>query len=533
MTYRVMGGRAGYKAITLTDFDNWLDTQISGGGDATEAYKAVAWAYRCVQLRANAVSTMPFVVTREGSEDEVDSPWPLTRLLWTTEAALCTWGAFYWLKRSNRVLLKELQWLNPLTMRAEYNVDGIQYFEQKVGTETRRFTPEQIVYGRLWNPSDDLGPGVAPLQVALEAAGIAKNINAWATGFFEHGAIPTVLLHTDSTLPRGEAERIEGAWNRMVSGLRNAWKAVVLQGGMKPEIITPPVNTLALPELQTGVRAQIATAMGIPQTMLEDAANFATAKEHKQSFILDTIAPECELIQEAANEQLFKQYGLELEFRPQELDLLQEDEAARAASLQQLTGAGLPLRLAMEVLGYDLSDEQWAQLEQAEADKLAKQERDFELQKERLAQPVIAPQQPPQAGARPTESEDERGERSERAMRSALRLWEKKAVKRLKERGSAVCLFESEHIPAGVAQDISIALSKCTDALQVKALFDVYEGDGSEFAPAPATDELEAEQTERLHETRLRGLEDNLTAKLREHFQDIARRVAETATLEQ
>lgn len=530
MTYHVIGGATGYKGITLSDFDTWLDAQITGKGDPAEMYKAVAWAYRCVQLRANAVASMPFVVVKEGSDDEVDSPWPLTRLLWNTEAALSVWGAFYWLKRSNRVLLKELQWLNPLTMKAEYDETGIKWFEQKVGTIYKRFEPKQIVYGHSFNPYDDLGPGVSPLQVALEAAGIAKGINQWAAGFFEHGAIPALLLHTDTTLPRGEAERIEGAWNRMVAGMRNAWKAVVLQGGLKPEVIQPPVNTLALPELQAGVRAQIATAMGIPQTMLEDAANFATAKEHKQSFILDTIAPECEMIQEVANEQLFQLYGLELQFRPQDLDILQEDEEQRAGSLASLVSSGMPLKLALEVLGYDLTQDQWEMLAEAEAEKQRAQERDFELQKARFSQPVVT-----NTGAEPDRDtrESEREERRERTMRSDLRLWERKAVKRLKERGSAVCLFESEHIPADMAQNIGIALSRCTDALQVKALFDTYEDTGEEFPETTTDGEPEPVAAERMHETQLRGLEDSLQLKLREHFQDIARRVAESVSVEQ
>jgi len=211
-------------------------------------------------------------------------------------------------------------------------------------------------------------------------------------------------------------------------------------------VIQPPVNTLALPELQAGVRAQIATAMGIPQTMLEDAANFATAVEHRQSFIIDTVSPECELIQEAVNEQLFKPLGLELEFRPQELDIMQTDEAERAASLQQLTGAGVPLKLAMEVLGYDLTDAQWLELEKAQEEKRAEQERQFELQKARFAQPVEV--------AEPVRNGREAGE----AMRSELRLWQRKAEKRGKIVG-----FESDLIPFGVKALVTQRLSDDVD----------------------------------------------------------------------
>jgi HK97 family phage portal protein len=466
MSYRLVGSAIpGFKSISLGDFDTWLDAQMQGKGDTAGAYAAVSWAFRCVNLRANAVATMPFTVTRVGGEDEVDTPWPLQRLLWNSEAALCTWGAFYWLKRANQVLIKELQWLNPLTMTVKRDANGVTGFTQKTGATERFFPPEQIVYGRLWNPTDDLGPGVAPLQVALEACGIAQNINAWAATFFAQGAIPALLLHTDSTLPRGEAERIEGKWAKATSGIRNAWKAIVLQGGLKPEVITPPVNTLALPELRAGARGEIATAMGIPQTLLEDAANFATAQEHKRSFILDTVVPECELIAETVNEQLFAPLGLELTFNPQEMDILQADEAARAVSLGQLVTAGLPLKLALEVLGFDLSEEQWAQLEAVEADKKANADRQFELQKEKLDRPV---QVMPPFGGPPALPEPDKGAKDEPPMRgdkkalaeevpdahalvilADLRNWRRKCTKR-----GELADWVSEVIPAHVASAV-------------------------------------------------------------------------------
>ncbi|MBU0607446.1 MAG: phage portal protein, partial [Armatimonadetes bacterium] len=438
MTYRIYGG--GLKSVTLGDFDTWLDAQIAANVAGDDGYAHVAWIYRCIWLRCNSLAGLPYgLFTGEGdNEDEVEEPWPLKRLFWQCEAALLTSGAFYVLKQTNRVKVKGLQWLNPRTMKVKTNSEGIQAFVQKVGAEERSFPPEQVIYGHYWNPADDLGPGVCPLDVLATEAKLAQHLNAWAAGFFERGAIPAVLLHTDATLPRGEAERIESSWARMVSGVKNAWKAVVLQGGLKPEVITPPVNTLAVPELSQLVRAQIATAFGIPQTLLEDAANFATAQEHRLSFYTETVNPEAEMIADVFNEQLFTPMALELRFRPEELDIMQADESDRAASLASLVASGLPLRLALEVLGYDLSDEQWAALDAEAAAKEDRRVEQMELQRERLAQPV-APigNQPP----------GRNGGGQEEAVRAELRLWQRKASKRLRDGRGAACDFASAVLP--------------------------------------------------------------------------------------
>jgi hypothetical protein len=129
--------------------------------------------------------------------------------------------------------------------------------------------------------------------------------------------------------------------------------------------------------------------------------------------------------------------------------------------------------------------------------------------------------QPPGA-----ERDERTGREAASAMRSDLRTWQRKAVKRMKDRGNAACYFTSTAIPEDVKSDILAHLPTCKTAAEVKALFDVYE---LEDAP-PREIPLDLPMpTERMHETQLRGLEDTLQAKLIENFQRIARQVAETA----
>lgn len=94
-------------------------------------------------------------------------------------------------------------------------------------------------------------------------------------------------------------------------------------------------------------------------------------------------------------------------------------------------------------------------LAEAEAEKQRAQERDFELQKARFSQPVVTTPGTPRT-AEP--DSDERDERRERAMRSDLRLWERKVDKRGRVTG-----FESEHIPAGVKALVTQRMNEDVD----------------------------------------------------------------------
>ncbi len=441
--WRIVGGAT--KSITLSDFDAYLDAQVDKpGGDVNALYGQVVWAYRCVQLRANAVSAMPYLI-ENAQETEVDWPIDLRGLLWEIEAGLMLNGAAFWLKQANKVKLKDLRTLNFNSMKVLTDPKaGITGFEQKIGTETTTFMPAQIVYFRYWNPSDDLGPGVAPMQVAMGAAKLAVSALSHANSFFENGALPGILLHTDQTyLNESEAERIESQWNKWTQGLKNTWKAIALTSGLKPEVVTPPLKDLVIPEIEASVRQQIAVAFGIPQTLLEDAANFATAVEHRKSFYTETIIPECGQLETTMNEQLFEGLGLHMAFQPEQLEIMQEDEAARAVSLKSLVDSGLPLRLAMEILGYDLTDEQWAMLE---AEAKAKEERAAAMAAAlQNAKPpeVNTPGQPGQKqepGA--VEGKPAAGEYDNQAATQAMRMWRGKCAKRGK-----LAPFESDVIP--------------------------------------------------------------------------------------
>ncbi len=415
----IMGSATELKSVGLDQFSQYMQ-EHSGTGNVVSAYKSVAWAYRCVQLRCNALSGVPWSVLRGETEQEL--VWPMESLLWKTEAALLLFGAAYLLKTKARFVLNGgLQWLNPQTMRVVSNqTKGITGFEQLVGSEKRTYAPEEIVYFHSWNPADDLGAGVSPMQVVLDALGLAANANAWAAKFFEHGGIPAVILTTDQTPPDAEIERVRSVWKQMYEGVRNAFRTAILRYGLKPTIVGSPIKDLAMTELMGGVRQQIAMAFGVPPSMVGDSAsNYATARTERLSFWQDTLLPEATLLEATLNEQLFEPLGLRFEFQTGAIEAIQQDEAEKALNVAKLLEAGIiTVQEARDQMGFG----------PAPAELLEKPE-----------QEPVQPAEQAETGPDPE-------------MQGELRKWRAKARKR------GVCDFESEHIPEGLAEVIKSAM---------------------------------------------------------------------------
>ena len=214
-TAQVIGGGAA-KALSVEQFFDYLKDLDEG--DVRDIYEKVAYVYRCIELRANALSAIPWAVYYEDGEDEVDWPIPMRRHLWKSEAFLSLAGANYILKQQNRLARAEerlsgLQVLNAYTMRPVTKegdpTAGIVAFEQKIGGWSKVYKPEQIVYSSKWSPKNDYGPGVAPGQVVQVPGETDANADVWSAKYFENGAIPLTIRGAEGMIPDEEVKRVE------------------------------------------------------------------------------------------------------------------------------------------------------------------------------------------------------------------------------------------------------------------------------------------------------------------------------------
>lgn len=270
------------KSVSLNAFDAELYWGKPNDGDLDEhaAYQKVAWVRRCVELRANALSSIPIRIVRQGSTDEAEWEFAntLPALLWMASAGLQVYGASYWIRERNRWQIdRGYRWLSPVTMRPKIDaVKGLTGFTRTIsGRAPIDLGIDDVVY--VWSPSlgAEVGPGTGWVKTALAAAGLVWNIDQYGEAFFKRGAIAATVLSVEGMPPEQELDKLQSWWKRLVGGNKKAFETVAVRASVKPIPLSFPTSELAMTELMQNAREQIATAAGVPQTMLEDAANYA------------------------------------------------------------------------------------------------------------------------------------------------------------------------------------------------------------------------------------------------------------------
>ena len=417
------------------------DARLVGPADA---YSRVPIVRRAVDLITEAVGSVPVRVhsARTGEPTE----WPYGSLSdWAvqTERDLLIYGAAYWLKLRNRVRYVGLLRLHPTTVqirvtRAEYPPE-YEFLQMVNGEQFGPWPSDEVLHLWLPDPSGDIRPGQSPTSTALNAAQVLYYLERFAARYFEGDAMPVTLLQMGNMVGEAEVKRVESRFRRLMSGIKNAFRIIGTRADVKTETLTPPLNTMAVPELHEQARQAVAQAFGIPQTMLEDAANYATAREHRLSFWNDTIRPRVAVLEEKINE-FASELGLVVHFDLDALDVFQEDENRRAAAFRLYTSAGVQPGLAMQMLGLELP-EGW--------------------------------EYDPATGEPRRVRTGEAGQTGKAAAdwRDDLRRWERKALRRAKAGKSPAAAFQSDLIPPALHAAISGALEGVKSQAAIKAVF--------------------------------------------------------------
>lgn len=330
------------------------------------AYTKSPWANRCIQIRMNTISNLPWqiedaagVQVEEGELVDLFNESHLPTLLRPAEADLCLYGKAFWLKGKPEggTQTVALRRLNAGSMSVKTSSQGIEYFEQKLSQGTTvRFDVEEIVYLHEFDPENDL-EGVALVRVAESAIETEYNADQYISAFFRNYAMPSIIFTTEADLPLAESKKAEAWWRRLFAGAQNQHKTGFVGKGLKPTIVSFEPDKLALETIRAEARRSICATFAVPPTVANasDPGSYATADEQRQSLYEELIVPRGTWYAEQINEQIVDQIqpGLKFRFKFEDLPTLQEDLTIKAERIAMLVDAGIILpKVAALEMGY-------------------------------------------------------------------------------------------------------------------------------------------------------------------------------------
>lgn len=469
----------GVKSIPLNQLPEAAWTVLQGeynDSDKLEKYrKAVGVLKRCIIIRQNSVRRVPWCILDASGKTLYESTEPrlpqnlrwlrsMRHLIGLTEAALILKSEAFWYKKmslANTVM--DLRWFSPVATKAKWTGEGLTSFERivKSGAQPETYSTDDIVYIWLADAMQETKPDASLAAAAMSSAGVLFNVDQFAINFMERGAIKATLLTAPKNIAPQEKARLKTWWDRFYRGVKNAGAAEVVADDVKPVVIGEGLKELSDTDLTGERREDIATTLGIPHSMVfSNASNFATAQQDEVNFYNMTVIPECDIIGEAANEQLFDALGLQFQFQPEKMDIYQDDEANRASAFKDYVTGGMRVSVAAQILGVELPN----QMEYADLDTGSTP-----------ADPTGSTAPDP---AQTNQAEPITPDQVKALRKADLEKWQRKALKRIESGKSADCEFESDWLSQLEIQLIRSRLDVSYSKSVVNTIFEQAVGGG-------------------------------------------------------
>jgi HK97 family phage portal protein len=317
--------------------------------DYSHLYKKSSWAYRCVQIRAQALGAIPFKIMR--GDEEVDNH-PVIDLLtnvnpeenWedlirAIDSDLMLYPNAFILKIRAGKKIRFLQRLNPALIEVIADSKGIEKFRDR--SSGAIYEREDIAYFKSYDPVSDV-TGVPPIQVAATAVKIEAGTNTHLLAFFENHGRPDIIFGVDTNDPN-TLRKLQREWDRTHGSKTHGTRFV--GGNAQAQEVGYAPDELALKDVREEARRDICAAFGVPPSMAGawEAANYSTATEQRKFLYTEVVIPDARYLAGVFNAEIVSEYGDDLEFvfDWESLPVMQDDENTRAERYGTLVEKGI------------------------------------------------------------------------------------------------------------------------------------------------------------------------------------------------
>lgn len=284
----------------------------------------VGAVWSCVQAYATTIASLPFILYRKlpnGGRDEYDdhrlydllryqpNPEMTAREFWHTAIAhQLTWGNFFGHITVDDYGAREIWPLDPskCAWRRDPESQGGKLWlaYKRSSSDTVRYEFVEIFH--LKGFSLDGITGLSPIAYHRNAIGLASSAQEFGSRFFGNGSQPGGFLTSKGKLSLEAAKRLKSEWERLHAGPSNAHRVAVLEEGLTfaPNFI--PADQSQFLQTIRATKEDIAAIYRVPphKIGLLEHTNRASIEEQNIEWVIDSILPECVLIEQAVQRDL-------------------------------------------------------------------------------------------------------------------------------------------------------------------------------------------------------------------------------------
>ena len=198
------------------------------------------------------------------------------------------------------------------------------------------FSPKEIIhikdntYKTLFRGSSRLEPALRTMRLILEMRKFQDN-------FFKNGAVPGLVLKTESTLNQRLKDRLTAEWSQKFRPSAGGKRPIILDGGLEIDAISNvSFKDLDFQNAILECEKVVVKAIGVPPVLL-DSGNNANLRPNHRLYYLETIIP----IMNKINSAMEHFFGFEVYEDTAYIEALRPELQEEAAYYQSLVNGGI------------------------------------------------------------------------------------------------------------------------------------------------------------------------------------------------
>lgn len=276
----------------------------------SEIYRRQHWVRTCVDKRASLLSRLPLKVYEHDDQNRPEARGhPYAVLLNRPNIRHGRVFFWAWMESTYDIFGEtfagkirdaggrpvQLVPLHPSSMREVGERDGRVLWDFDNGkVRISNIPDEDLLHLRTYNP-DSFTRGLSKLESLRSTLENEDAALRSQSSFWRRGARPGVALSHPGQLSKPAADRLKLQWDAIAAGADNTGTTVVLEEGMKPEVMQISASEAQYIDGRKLNREEVVAGYDMPPPAVHilDHATFSNITEQLRSVYRDTMAPIC------------------------------------------------------------------------------------------------------------------------------------------------------------------------------------------------------------------------------------------------